>query len=68
MIILVKQGTDRMVFDNVTDIKERSKEGMLGGTYQVINLFDGDEILAGGDDINLTGTEIILLPNAEKED
>ncbi len=63
MIVLLQQGGERAVFDNVTKIEEISK---FSGR-KCIHLYHGSEILMGGDDIDLTNTTVTLLPNAEKE-
>jgi hypothetical protein len=67
MIVLIEQGHDRMVFDNVTHIEEKTKPSVFGGVRTAVNLFSGEKMLMGGDDIDLTTTRITVLPNAEKE-
>ena len=68
MIVLVEQGHDRMIFDNVTHIEEKSKPSIFDdGTRKVVNLYSGEKMLMGGDDIDLMTTRITVLPNAEKE-
>jgi hypothetical protein len=68
MIILVEQGSDRMVFDNVTHITEKTKPSIISGTRTVVNIYSGETLLMGGDDIELMTTKISILPNAERED
>jgi hypothetical protein len=68
MIVLVEQGHERMVFANVTHIEEKLKSSVFdNGTRKVVNLYSGEKILMGGDDIDLLSTHITVLPNAEKE-
>lgn len=66
MIIIMQEGNDRVVFDNVTKIEEIQKPSILGGTRSSINLWSGDEMIEGGDDINLMDTILTPLPNAER--
>lgn len=67
MIVLIEDTGDRLVFTNVTHIEEKSKPSVLGGPRKVINLFSGNQVLMGGDDIDLSTTKLTILPNAEKE-
>jgi hypothetical protein len=68
MIFLIEQGHDRMLFDNVTHVSETIRPSVLGGTRKVINLYNGDQVLAGGDAIDPMTTKLTLLPYAERED
>ena len=68
MIVLVQQGLDQMVFDNVTHIKEILKPSAFGdGPRAVINICRGETVLMGGDDIDSMTTKVTILPNAERE-
>jgi hypothetical protein len=68
MIVLIESGSERMVFDNVTHIEEKLKPSIFDdGTRKVVNLYSGETMLMGGDDIDLMSTRITVLPNAEKE-
>jgi hypothetical protein len=68
MIILFEQGSDRIVFDNVTRIEETTKPSMFDeGGRKIVNLYSGDTALMGGDDIDLMTAKITLLPNPERE-
>jgi hypothetical protein len=67
MIVLIEQGQERMIFDNVTHIEEKRKPSILGGTRSTVNLYSGETVLMGGDDIDLTNHKLSVLPNAEKE-
>jgi hypothetical protein len=67
MIVLIEDGGSRMVFDNVTRIEEESKPSVFGGDRKVVNLYSVDQVLMGGDDIDLMTSKITILPNAEKE-
>jgi hypothetical protein len=67
MIVLFEQGSDRIVFDNVTHIEEKTKPSIMGGTRKVVNLYSGETILMGGDDIDLMSIKLTILPNAERE-
>ena len=77
LIVLIQEGHDRLLFDNVTHIKEETKPSIVGGAYvggeyvdgvrNVINLYCGDKMLMGGDDINPMTTIVTILPYAEKE-
>ena len=43
MIVLVEQARDRMIFDNVTHIEEKSKPSIFDdGTRKVVNLYSGE--------------------------
>jgi hypothetical protein len=62
MIVVIKQGSERAVFHNVGRIQECRKPS----GRKTIELTDADnELLVGADDIDLTGTEVYLLPNPE---
>jgi len=68
MIVLFEQGGDRMIFDNVTRIEEKTKPSVILGVERtVVNLYSNETILLGGDDIDLFTTKLTILPNAERE-
>jgi hypothetical protein len=67
MIVLIEQGHDRMIFDNVTHIEEKMKPSMFSDHRKVVNLYSGETVLMGGDDIDLMTTRLTVLPNPEKE-
>lgn len=66
MIVVIEQQGERAVFANVTHIEEKTKPSVFEGTRSAINLYSGETILMGGDDIDLTNTILTVLPNAEK--
>jgi hypothetical protein len=67
LILLVEQGHDRLVFTNVTHIEESTKPSIFeDGVRKVVNIYSGEQVLMGGDDIDLMSTRITVLPNAEK--
>jgi hypothetical protein len=68
VIVLIEQAGSRMVFDNVTRIEESEKPSMFSdGPRKVVNLYSGDTVLMGGDDIDMLSTNVSVLPNAERE-
>jgi len=68
MIILLESASDRMVFTNVTRIEEMIKPSLFNEDgRKVVNLFSGEKVLAGGDDIDLMTNKLTILPNAEIE-
>jgi hypothetical protein len=68
MIVLVEQDGARMIFDNVTRIEETNKVSIFDDGYRkVVNLYRVEQVLMGGDDIDLLSSKITVLPNAERE-
>ena len=68
MNILIEQGSDRMLFTNVTHIAETTKPSLFGdGNRQVVHLYNGAEVLMGGDDIDPMVTKVTVMPYTEKE-
>jgi hypothetical protein len=68
MIVLIEDSGSQMVFANVTHIEEKSKPSIFDdGTRKVVNLYSGETMLMGGDDIDLMTVKLTVLPNAEKE-
>jgi hypothetical protein len=65
MIVLFEQGSDRLVFINVTHIEEKTKPSILNGKRTVVNLYSGETMLLNGEDIDLMSTKLTILPNAE---
>lgn len=67
MIVLIKQGNDRLLLDNVTRITEKTKPAMFSPVARkVINFWDGEDILMSGDDIDPMTTEITIMPYPER--
>jgi hypothetical protein len=68
LIVLVEESGSQMIFANVTHIEEKSKPSIFNdGTRKVVNLYSGEQVLMGGDDIDLMSTKLTVLPNPEKE-
>ena len=67
MIVMIEQGSDRLIFDNVTHIEEKRKPSVFNEVRTIVNLYSGEKMLMGGDDIDLVSTKLTVLPNPEKE-
>lgn len=68
MIVLIEDGGSQMVFANVTHIEEKTKPSIFDdGTRKVVNIYSGETMLMGGDDIDLMTSKLTVLPNAERE-
>jgi hypothetical protein len=68
MIVLIEEAGSRMIFANVTRIEESSKPSVFSnGDRKVVHLYSGDEVLMGGDDIDMMSTKVTVLPNPEEE-
>jgi hypothetical protein len=68
VIVLIEEAGSRMIFDNETHNEEKNKPSMFSdGPRKVVNLYSGEKVLMGGDDIDLMSAKMTILPNPERE-